>query len=81
MGCADIARKISRAIHLAPNAVIAAVASRSFATANGYPESTKIHGSYESILSMFLYPLASTSSRLYAPPRKGNTYFWRNPSP
>ncbi|VVB08645.1 unnamed protein product [Arabis nemorensis] len=56
MGCADIARKVSRAINLAPNAVIAAVASRSlekaksFASANGYPESTKIHGSYESIL-------------------------------
>ncbi|KFK32055.1 hypothetical protein AALP_AA6G194000 [Arabis alpina] len=56
LGCADIARKVSRAINLAPNAVIAAVASRSlekaksFATANGYPQSTKIHGSYESIL-------------------------------
>ncbi|KAF8105028.1 hypothetical protein N665_0163s0002 [Sinapis alba] len=56
MGCAEIARKVSRAINLAPNATIAAVASRSlekaksFATSNGYPESTKIHGSYESIL-------------------------------
>ncbi|CAH8272741.1 unnamed protein product [Arabidopsis lyrata] len=26
MGCAEIARKVSRAIHLAPNATIAAVA-------------------------------------------------------
>ncbi|CAN8246749.1 unnamed protein product [Cochlearia groenlandica] len=56
MGCAEIARKVSRAINLAPNATIAAVASRSlekaktFASANGYPESTKIHSSYESIL-------------------------------
>ncbi|KAL1219945.1 putative oxidoreductase [Cardamine amara subsp. amara] len=56
MGCAEIARKVSRAIHLAPNAVIAAVASRSlekaklFASSNGYPQSAKIHGSYESIL-------------------------------
>lgn len=56
MGCAEIARKVSRAIHLAPNATIAAVASRSlekaksFVTSNGYPESTKVHGSYESIL-------------------------------
>ncbi|CAH2065655.1 unnamed protein product [Thlaspi arvense] len=56
MGCAEIARKVSRAIQLAPNAVIAAVASRSlekaklFASSNGYPESAKIYGSYESIL-------------------------------
>ncbi|KAJ0242266.1 hypothetical protein HA466_0207500 [Hirschfeldia incana] len=56
MGCAEIARTVSRAIDLAPNATIAAVASRSlekaksFATANGYPQSVKIHGSYESIL-------------------------------
>ncbi|ESQ28625.1 hypothetical protein EUTSA_v10018750mg [Eutrema salsugineum] len=56
MGCAEIARKVSRAIHLAPNATIAAIASRSmekaklFATSNGYPQSAKVHGSYESIL-------------------------------
>lgn len=56
MGCAEIAREVSRAINLAPNATIAAVASRSlekaktFATANGYQQSVKIHGSYESIL-------------------------------
>ncbi|CAN6931361.1 unnamed protein product [Brassica oleracea] len=56
MGCAVIARTVSRAIDLAPNATIAAVASRSlekaktFATANGYQQSVKIHGSYESIL-------------------------------
>ncbi|CAI0385101.1 unnamed protein product [Linum tenue] len=56
MGCADIARKVSRAINLAPNARIAAVASRSlekaaaFARANNLPPDTKIHGSYESLL-------------------------------
>ncbi|KAL9665843.1 hypothetical protein QQ045_000164 [Rhodiola kirilowii] len=56
LGCADIARKVSRAITLAPNAVIHAVASRSidkatnFAAANGFPHSVKIYGSYESLL-------------------------------
>ncbi|CAN8303392.1 unnamed protein product [Cochlearia groenlandica] len=56
MGCADIARKISRAIQLAPNATLTALASRSlekarmFANTNGYPKSAKIHGTYESIL-------------------------------
>ncbi|CAN8315102.1 unnamed protein product [Cochlearia groenlandica] len=56
MGCANIARKVSRAILLAPNATISAVASRSlekakaFAVANGFPLTTKIHSSYESIL-------------------------------
>ncbi|KAL0804126.1 hypothetical protein Bca101_096616 [Brassica carinata] len=56
IGCAEIARTVSRAIDLAPNATIAAVASRSlekaktFATVNGYKQSVKIHGSYESIL-------------------------------
>ncbi|XP_010530138.1 PREDICTED: uncharacterized oxidoreductase At4g09670-like isoform X1 [Tarenaya hassleriana] len=57
LGCAEIARKVSRAIHLAPNATVSAVASRSaekakaFAAANGYPPTAKIHGSYESLLN------------------------------
>lgn len=56
IGCAEIARKVSRAIQLAPNAAVSAVASRSFdkaanfAKANGFPPDTKIYGSYESLL-------------------------------
>ncbi|KAF5735377.1 Oxidoreductase family protein [Tripterygium wilfordii] len=56
MGCAEIARKVSRAITLAPNATLAAVASRSaekaekFASANNFPLNAKIYGSYESLL-------------------------------
>lgn len=56
IGCADIARKVSRAIILAPNAVIAAVASRSlekaslFAKANNFPPEAKIYASYEALL-------------------------------
>ncbi|XVF37268.1 hypothetical protein REPUB_Repub19eG0131700 [Reevesia pubescens] len=56
IGCAEIARKISRAILLAPNATISAVASRSidkavnFAKANEFPPEAKIYGSYESLL-------------------------------
>ncbi|KAK6246518.1 Gfo/Idh/MocA-like oxidoreductase [Theobroma cacao] len=56
IGCADIARKVSRAIQLAPNATLSAVASRSidkaanFAKANGFPPEAKIYGSYESLL-------------------------------
>ncbi|QCE08029.1 uncharacterized oxidoreductase At4g09670-like [Vigna unguiculata] len=56
VGCADIARKVSRAINLAPNAAICAVSSRShekaaaFAAANGLPLSAKVYGSYEAIL-------------------------------
>ncbi|OMP01480.1 hypothetical protein CCACVL1_03090 [Corchorus capsularis] len=56
VGCAEIARKVSRAIHLAPNATVAGVASRSvekaanFAKANGFPPEAKIYGSYESLL-------------------------------
>lgn len=54
--CADIARKVSRAINLAPNAILYAVASRSldkasaFAAANGFPPGSKIYGSYEALL-------------------------------
>lgn len=56
MGCAGIARKVSRAIRLSPNAAIVAVGSRSaekarrFIEDNGLQESTKAHGSYESLL-------------------------------
>ncbi|MBA0595882.1 uncharacterized oxidoreductase At4g09670 [Gossypium raimondii] len=56
IGCADIARKVSRAILLAPNATLSAVASRSlhkaadFAKPNGFPPEAKIYGSYESLL-------------------------------
>ncbi|KAL8225561.1 hypothetical protein R6Q57_018118 [Mikania cordata] len=56
LGCADIARKVSRAISLAPNAVIYAIGSRSlekatkFAASNGFPESAKIYGSYDAVL-------------------------------
>ncbi|GAB4861047.1 hypothetical protein Ancab_036206 [Ancistrocladus abbreviatus] len=56
LGCADIARKLSRAIKLAPNVAIHAIGSRSvqkareYAESNGYPPSTKIYGSYEEVL-------------------------------
>ncbi|KAJ1424942.1 Oxidoreductase, N-terminal [Sesbania bispinosa] len=56
IGCADIARKVSRAISLAPNATVCAVASRSadkastFAAANGLPLTAKVYGSYEALL-------------------------------
>ncbi|XP_051124596.1 uncharacterized oxidoreductase At4g09670-like [Andrographis paniculata] len=56
VGCADISRKISRAITLSPNSTICAVGSRSaekaarFAADNGLPDSTKIHPSYDAVL-------------------------------
>ncbi|XP_020231679.1 uncharacterized oxidoreductase At4g09670 [Cajanus cajan] len=56
VGCADIARKVSRAISLAPNAALCGVASRSlekasaFAAANNLPLSAKVYGSYEALL-------------------------------
>lgn len=56
LGCAEIAKKLSRAITLAPNAALYAVASRSlekakaFASANGFPPSAKVYGSYEALL-------------------------------
>lgn len=56
LGCANIARKVSRAIALAPNATISAVGSRSiekataYAKENGYQSTTKIYGSYEAVL-------------------------------
>ncbi|KAL5703806.1 hypothetical protein ACHQM5_022313 [Ranunculus cassubicifolius] len=57
LGCADIARKLSRAISLSPNATISAIASRSltkaqsYASQNNYPSTTKIYGDYESLLN------------------------------
>ncbi|CAH9113281.1 unnamed protein product [Cuscuta epithymum] len=56
IGCAYIARKLSRAINLSQNAVLHAVGSRSlekaekFAAENGFPASAKIYGSYEAVL-------------------------------
>ncbi|XP_060198740.1 uncharacterized oxidoreductase At4g09670-like [Lycium barbarum] len=56
LGCANIARKVSRAITLAPNAIICAIGSRTiekataFAKENNYPSTTKIYGSYEAVL-------------------------------
>ncbi|GAB4845213.1 hypothetical protein Ancab_038624 [Ancistrocladus abbreviatus] len=56
LGCAEIARKVSRAIKLAPNAAIQAIGSRSiekarrYAESNGYPPSARIYGSYEEVL-------------------------------
>ncbi|KAK7380577.1 hypothetical protein VNO78_33091 [Psophocarpus tetragonolobus] len=56
VGCADIARKLSRAVSLAPNATLHGVGSRSlekaraFAAANGFPAGAKVHGSYEAVL-------------------------------
>ncbi|PHT50588.1 hypothetical protein CQW23_10335 [Capsicum baccatum] len=54
--CAEIARKVSRAIALTPNATISAIGSRTiekataFAKENGYPSTTKVYGSYEAVL-------------------------------
>ncbi|CAL5417693.1 unnamed protein product [Camellia sinensis] len=56
LGCATIARILSRAIRLAPNASISAIGSRSidkaskFASDNGFPASAKVYGSYEAVL-------------------------------
>ncbi|XP_076898094.1 putative oxidoreductase At4g09670 [Bidens hawaiensis] len=56
LGCADIARKVSRAITLSPNSTIHAIGSRSldkatrFAASNNYPQSVKIYGSYDAVL-------------------------------
>lgn len=55
-GCAEIARKVSRAIHLSPNATLVAVASRSldkakqFAALNKLSQNVKLYGSYEELL-------------------------------
>ncbi|XVF20491.1 hypothetical protein REPUB_Repub12eG0005000 [Reevesia pubescens] len=56
IGCAKIARKVVRAIHLAPNSVLHAIGSRfiekakQFASVNGLHESVKIYGSYDQVL-------------------------------
>ncbi|XP_057503805.1 uncharacterized oxidoreductase At4g09670-like [Actinidia eriantha] len=56
LGCAEIARKLARAIALAPNAVVSAIGSRSvdkaktFAADTGLPPSAKAYGSYEAVL-------------------------------
>ncbi|KAL6641188.1 hypothetical protein ACP70R_019369 [Stipagrostis hirtigluma subsp. patula] len=57
MGCAAIARKVARAMLLAPGAAVAAVGSRSedkarlFAADNGLPaEGLRLHGSYEALI-------------------------------
>ncbi|GMP80071.1 hypothetical protein CsSME_00035309 [Camellia sinensis var. sinensis] len=56
LGCATIARILSKAIRLAPNASISAIGSRSidkaskFASDNGFPASAKVYGSYEAVL-------------------------------
>ncbi|MCL7049526.1 hypothetical protein MKW94_004284 [Papaver nudicaule] len=56
LGCAEIARKVSRAIKLSPNSQLYAVASRTvekaknFALTNGFPSDAKIYGSYEELL-------------------------------
>lgn len=56
LGCAKIAIKLARAINLAPNSILYAIASRSlekakqFAIQNGLPETIKIYGSYEELL-------------------------------
>ncbi|GAV60461.1 GFO_IDH_MocA domain-containing protein [Cephalotus follicularis] len=57
MGCANIARKVARAINLAPNSTLYAIASRSVEKAkqfvssiNGLSETVKIYGGYEQLL-------------------------------
>ncbi|KAI3819808.1 hypothetical protein L1987_13660 [Smallanthus sonchifolius] len=55
-GCANIARKVSRAMIMSPNTTISAIGSRSlekataFASANHFPESTKVYGRYDAVL-------------------------------
>ncbi|BAT85024.1 putative oxidoreductase [Vigna angularis] len=56
LGCAEIPRKVARAIDLAPNATLCTLASRSkekaekFAAENGFSASVKIYGSYDRLL-------------------------------
>lgn len=56
LGCAEVAKKVARAISLAPNANLSAVGSRTpekakrFAAENGFPETVKTYGSYEAVL-------------------------------
>ncbi|PWA80001.1 NAD(P)-binding domain-containing protein [Artemisia annua] len=50
LGCANIARKVSRAMLLSPNTTISAIGSRSlnkataFALENHFPDSAKVYG-------------------------------------
>ncbi|XP_058779093.1 uncharacterized oxidoreductase At4g09670-like [Vicia villosa] len=56
LGCAEIARKVSRAIILSPNATLYAIGSRSlekaktFAVSNNFPSHAKVYGSYDAVL-------------------------------
>uniref|UniRef100_A0A0C9RZ72 TSA: Wollemia nobilis Ref_Wollemi_Transcript_1150_1464 transcribed RNA sequence n=1 Tax=Wollemia nobilis TaxID=56998 RepID=A0A0C9RZ72_9CONI len=56
LGCAEIARKVSRSIELAPNASVYAVSSRSldkakaFVSANNLPSQVVVYDSYEMLL-------------------------------
>ncbi|KAL2489306.1 putative oxidoreductase [Forsythia ovata] len=56
LGCANIARKVSRAMILSPNSTIVAIGSRSlekaanFAKNNGFPASARAYGSYDAVL-------------------------------
>ncbi|KAL3504622.1 hypothetical protein ACH5RR_034463 [Cinchona calisaya] len=56
LGCAEIARKVSRAITLSPYSTLYAVGSRTFEKAakfakdNGFPASAKVYGSYDAVL-------------------------------
>ncbi|XP_068643564.1 uncharacterized oxidoreductase At4g09670-like [Aristolochia californica] len=56
IGCAEIARKMSRAMSLTPNATVSAIGSRrlekavKFAADNNLPASVKLYGSYEDVL-------------------------------
>lgn len=56
LGCANIARKVSRAILLSPNSTISAIGSRSlskaseFASDNNFPVSAKFYGTYDAVL-------------------------------
>lgn len=57
MGCAEIAKKVSRAITLSPNSTLYAIASRSqekakqFVTNNSFPQEVVIYGSYGELLN------------------------------
>ncbi|KAF6144575.1 hypothetical protein GIB67_006067 [Kingdonia uniflora] len=56
IGCAVIARKVSRAIELSPNSILYAIGSRSidksrkFVKDNGLSDAIKFYGSYEEVL-------------------------------
>ncbi|KAK9062120.1 hypothetical protein SSX86_019305 [Deinandra increscens subsp. villosa] len=56
LGCAEIARKVCRAINLSPNSTVHAISSRSiekarqFAIKNGLSDQVKVYGSYEEVL-------------------------------